>query len=36
MPLAEYNRQQVQLRKIDEYVKKIEELERRLSELELR
>lgn len=35
MPLAEYNRQQVQLRKIDEYVKKIEELERRISDLEL-
>ncbi len=34
MPLADYNRQQVQLRKISDYVKKIEELEKRLSALE--
>lgn len=34
MPLADYNRQQVHLRKIEEYVKKIEELEKRLNELE--
>jgi UDP-3-O-[3-hydroxymyristoyl] glucosamine N-acyltransferase len=34
LPLAEYNRQQVHLRKIDDYVKKIEELENRLTELE--
>ncbi|MBM3207996.1 MAG: UDP-3-O-(3-hydroxymyristoyl)glucosamine N-acyltransferase [Chlamydiae bacterium] len=34
MPLAEYNRQQVHLRKIDEYVKKIISLEKRISELE--
>ncbi len=34
MPLADYNRQQVQLRKIGEYVKKIEELEKRLAVLE--
>lgn len=34
MPLADYNRQQVLLRKIDEYVKKIDELEARLEEIE--
>lgn len=34
MPLADYNRQQVHLRKIEEYVKKIEELENRLAALE--
>lgn len=34
MPLADYNRQQVQLRKISEYIAKIEELEKRLSQLE--
>ncbi len=34
LPLAEYNRQQVHLRKIGEYVHKIEELEKRLSSLE--
>lgn len=34
MPLADYNRQQVQLRKINDYVKKIEDLEKRLSALE--
>lgn len=34
MPLADYNRQQVHLRKIEEYVKRIEELEKRLSTLE--
>ena len=33
-PIAEHNRQQVQLRKISEYVKKIEELEKRLIKLE--
>ncbi len=36
MPLSDYNRQQVQLRKINDYVKKIEELEKRLNELEAR
>lgn len=34
MNLAEYNRQQVHLRKITEYVKQIESLEKRLKELE--
>ena len=34
MPLADYNRQQVLLRKIEEYVKKIDELEARLAVLE--
>jgi UDP-3-O-[3-hydroxymyristoyl] glucosamine N-acyltransferase len=34
MPLAEYNRQQVHLRKISEYVRKIEELEKRIQQLE--
>ncbi|MBS3904546.1 MAG: UDP-3-O-(3-hydroxymyristoyl)glucosamine N-acyltransferase [Simkania sp.] len=34
MPLADYNRQQVQLRKIGEYVKMIEELQERLKKLE--
>ncbi len=34
LPLADYNRQQVQLRKIGEYVKKIEELQDRLKKLE--
>lgn len=34
MPLADFNRQQVHLRKIAEYVKKIEELEKRLHILE--
>ncbi|MFI5334568.1 MAG: UDP-3-O-(3-hydroxymyristoyl)glucosamine N-acyltransferase [Chlamydiales bacterium] len=34
MPLTDYNRQQVQLRKIGEYISKIEELEKRLLELE--
>lgn len=34
MPLEDYNRQKVQLRKIGNYVKKIESLEQRLKELE--
>lgn len=34
MPLADYNRNQVQLRKMSDYVKRIEELEKRLSLLE--
>lgn len=34
MPLAEYNRQQVHLRKINDYADKIQELEKRLEELE--
>ncbi|HEY2810580.1 MAG TPA: UDP-3-O-(3-hydroxymyristoyl)glucosamine N-acyltransferase [Rhabdochlamydiaceae bacterium] len=34
MPLSDYNKQQVQLRKISEYVEKIEELEKRLRALE--
>jgi UDP-3-O-[3-hydroxymyristoyl] glucosamine N-acyltransferase len=34
MGLSEYNRQQVHLRKITDYVKQIEELKKRLSELE--
>jgi UDP-3-O-[3-hydroxymyristoyl] glucosamine N-acyltransferase len=34
MPLADYNRQQVLLRKIEEYVDRIEELETKLSELD--
>jgi UDP-3-O-[3-hydroxymyristoyl] glucosamine N-acyltransferase len=34
MPLEDYNRQQVQLRKIGSYVKRIEELEKRLKQLE--
>ena len=34
MNLSEYNRQQVHLRKINEYVKQIENLEKRLKELE--
>ena len=34
MPLADYNRQQVHLRKIDEYVKKIQALEKRINSLE--
>lgn len=34
MPLNEYNRQQVYLRKIHEYVEKIEELEKRINKLE--
>lgn len=34
MPLSEYNKQQVQLRKIGEYAKKIEALEKRLAALE--
>jgi UDP-3-O-[3-hydroxymyristoyl] glucosamine N-acyltransferase len=34
LPLAEHNRQQVYLRKIETYVKRIEELEKRLKELE--
>lgn len=34
MPLSDYNRQQVHLRKIGDYVKKIEELEQRLAALE--
>jgi len=34
MPLADYNRQQVHLRKIDQYVKQIYALEKRLSEIE--
>ncbi|HSW70526.1 MAG TPA: UDP-3-O-(3-hydroxymyristoyl)glucosamine N-acyltransferase, partial [Gammaproteobacteria bacterium] len=34
MPLSEYNRQQVHLRKIHEYVEKIAELEKRIAELE--
>lgn len=34
MTLADYNRQQVYLRKIHEYVQKIEELEKRINELE--
>jgi len=33
MPLAEYNRQQVHLRKISLYVKRIEELEKKLEQL---
>lgn len=33
MPLTDYNRQQVHLRKISEYVKRIEELEKRLDTL---
>ncbi len=33
MPLGEYNRQQVQLRKIGEYVKRIEELEAQVKKL---
>lgn len=36
MPLADFNRQQVHLRKIEEYVEKIEELEKRLATLEKR
>jgi hypothetical protein len=35
MGLSEYNRQQVHLRKISEYVKHIESLEKRLQALEL-
>ncbi len=31
LPIAEYNRQQVHLRKISEYVKRIEELEKKLA-----
>lgn len=34
MPLSDYNRQQVYLRKIEEYVDKIEQLEKRLAKLE--
>jgi UDP-3-O-[3-hydroxymyristoyl] glucosamine N-acyltransferase len=34
MPLSEYNKQQVHLRKIAEYVKQIERLEKRVNELE--
>jgi UDP-3-O-[3-hydroxymyristoyl] glucosamine N-acyltransferase len=34
MPLADYNKQQVHLRKITEYVEKIQELEARLKSLE--
>jgi len=34
LPLPEYNRQQVHLRKIEEYVDRIEKLEAKLSELE--
>jgi UDP-3-O-[3-hydroxymyristoyl] glucosamine N-acyltransferase len=34
MPLADYNRQQVQLRKIGDYVKQLEELKARIVELE--
>lgn len=34
MPLSDYNRQQVYLRKIHEYVEKIEELEKRVNKLE--
>lgn len=34
MPLADYNRQQVQLRKIGDYVKQIEALQQRLENLE--
>lgn len=34
MSLSEYNRQQVHLRKITDYVKQIDELEKRLKELE--
>lgn len=34
MNLADYNRQQVHLRKISQYVKQIEDLEKRLKELE--
>jgi UDP-3-O-[3-hydroxymyristoyl] glucosamine N-acyltransferase len=34
MPLADFNRQQVHLRKIVDYVKKIQELETRLSKIE--
>ncbi len=34
MSLTEYNRQQVHLRKINEYVKQIDELEKRLKDLE--
>lgn len=36
MGLADYNRQQVHLRKISEYVKQIEDLEKRLKDLEER
>ncbi|MBS0603980.1 MAG: UDP-3-O-(3-hydroxymyristoyl)glucosamine N-acyltransferase [Verrucomicrobia bacterium] len=36
MNLSEYNRQQVHLRKITDYVKQIDELEKRLKDLELR
>jgi UDP-3-O-[3-hydroxymyristoyl] glucosamine N-acyltransferase len=34
MPIHEFNKQQVYLRKIEKYVKKIEELEKRLSAIE--
>lgn len=34
MPLADYNRSQVQVRKLDSHVKKIDQLEKRLQELE--
>jgi UDP-3-O-[3-hydroxymyristoyl] glucosamine N-acyltransferase len=34
MPLSDYNRQQVLLRKIDAFVEKIAELEKRISDLE--
>ncbi|MBS0627191.1 MAG: UDP-3-O-(3-hydroxymyristoyl)glucosamine N-acyltransferase [Verrucomicrobia bacterium] len=33
LPIAEYNRQQVHLRKISEYVKRIEELEKKIEKL---
>lgn len=34
LPLAEHNRQQVQLRKISEYIKRIEEIEKKLKEFD--
>ncbi|MES2199699.1 MAG: UDP-3-O-(3-hydroxymyristoyl)glucosamine N-acyltransferase [Chlamydiota bacterium] len=34
LPIAEYNRQQVHLRKIADYVKRIEKLEKRLEQIE--
>ncbi len=34
MPLSDYNRQQVHLRKIEQYVKKIEDLEKQMQALE--
>lgn len=34
MPLSEYNRQQVHLRNIDEFINRIKELEKRIAELE--